>query len=168
MEESLSPVVPSPGRNPGTPWDRSTTRHSEEKPASSALKRCKDVRSQLRNPLRFSDGEAPADVERLLTRQVSHQRDCLLRLWAFDPLRHVGSRFGYKSRGTGGMHFEVESRQTPDPLGAADKDIQAILRHSNISITMNIYLKSTGRSQAHAMDLLGEEFEKQQIGHLSR
>jgi hypothetical protein len=65
------------------------------------------------------------------------------------------------------MHFEVESRQTPDQLGAADKDIQAILRHSNIGITMNIYLKSTGRSQAHAMDL-GEEFEKQQIGHLSR
>src|ERR1700722_4383884 len=60
MEESLSPVVPSTGRNPGTPRDRSTTRHSEAKPAPSALKRYKDARSQLRNPLRFNDGKALA------------------------------------------------------------------------------------------------------------
>jgi integrase len=53
-------------------------------------------------------------------------------------------------------------------LGAADKDIQAILRHSNIGITMNIYVKSIAGSQVDTMDLLGEEFEKQQIGNLSR
>jgi integrase len=48
-------------------------------------------------------------------------------------------------------------------LGVADKDIQAILRHSNIGITMNIYVKSVAESQVDAMDLLGEEFEKQDI-----
>jgi integrase len=48
-------------------------------------------------------------------------------------------------------------------LGVADKDIQAILRHSNIGITMNIYVKSLAGSQVDAMDLLGEEFEKQNI-----
>ena len=48
-------------------------------------------------------------------------------------------------------------------LGVADKDIQAILRHSNIGITMNIYVKSVAESQVDAMDLLGEEFEKQNI-----
>jgi integrase len=47
-------------------------------------------------------------------------------------------------------------------LGVADKDIQAILRHSNIGITMNIYVKSLAESQVDAMDLLGEEFEKQE------
>ena len=46
-------------------------------------------------------------------------------------------------------------------LGVADKDIQAILRHSNIGITMNIYVKSVAESQVDAMDLLGKEFEKQ-------
>jgi integrase len=52
-------------------------------------------------------------------------------------------------------------------LGVADKDIQAILRHSNIGITMNIYVKSVAESQVDAMDLLGEEFEKQnKIGTL--
>jgi len=53
-------------------------------------------------------------------------------------------------------------------LGVADKDIQAILRHSNIGITMNIYVKSVAESQVDAMDLLGEEFEKQQFGKPSQ
>jgi integrase len=48
-------------------------------------------------------------------------------------------------------------------LGVADKDIQAILRHSNIGITMNIYVKSVAESQVDAMDLLGEEFDKQDL-----
>jgi hypothetical protein len=48
-------------------------------------------------------------------------------------------------------------------LGVAGKDIQAILRHSNIGITMNIYVKSVAESQVDAMDLLGEEFEKQRV-----
>jgi integrase len=46
-------------------------------------------------------------------------------------------------------------------LGVADKAIQAILRHSNIGLTMNIYVKSVAESQVNAVDLLGEEFEKQ-------
>ena len=33
----------------------------------------------------------------------------------------------------------------------------------NIGITMNIYVKSVAESQVDAMDLLGEEFEKQNI-----
>jgi len=45
-------------------------------------------------------------------------------------------------------------------LGVADKDIQAILRHSNIGITMNIYVKSLAESQVDAMDLLGAELGK--------
>lgn len=48
-------------------------------------------------------------------------------------------------------------------LGIADKDIQAILRHSNIGITMNIYVKSLAEAQIDAMDLLGAEFDKQSI-----
>lgn len=53
-------------------------------------------------------------------------------------------------------------------LGVADKDIQAILRHSNIGITMNIYVKSVAESQVDAMDLLGEEFDKQDLLENSR
>ena len=39
-------------------------------------------------------------------------------------------------------------------LGVADKEIQAILRHSNVNLTMNIYVKSVGESQVNAMDAL--------------
>jgi integrase len=38
-----------------------------------------------------------------------------------------------------------------------DKTIQAILRHSNIGITQNIYIKSVNESQVSAMDSLSEK-----------
>jgi integrase len=43
-------------------------------------------------------------------------------------------------------------------LGVADKDIQAILRHSNIGLTMNVYVKSVNESQVTALDSLSEKF----------
>jgi hypothetical protein len=48
-------------------------------------------------------------------------------------------------------------------LGVDDKDIQAILRHSNVGITMNIYVKSVSESQVDAMNLLGAELDKKSI-----
>jgi integrase len=44
-------------------------------------------------------------------------------------------------------------------VGVADKDIQAILRHSNIGITQKIYIKSLNEAQVSAMDSLSENFE---------
>jgi hypothetical protein len=38
-----------------------------------------------------------------------------------------------------------------------DKTIQAILRHSNVGLTMNIYVKSLNESQVSAMDALSEK-----------
>jgi integrase len=43
-------------------------------------------------------------------------------------------------------------------LGIADKDIQPILRHSNIGLTMNVYVKSVNESQVNALDALNEKF----------
>ncbi len=40
-----------------------------------------------------------------------------------------------------------------------DKTIQAILRHSNIGITQNIYIKSVTELQVSAMDTLSEKFD---------
>jgi len=45
-------------------------------------------------------------------------------------------------------------------LGIPDKEIQGILRHSNISITQNVYIKTVSESQVSAMDALSEEFSK--------
>ena len=43
-------------------------------------------------------------------------------------------------------------------LGVDAKTIQAIMRHSNIKTTMNIYVKSVDAARIKAMDLLGENF----------
>jgi integrase len=48
-------------------------------------------------------------------------------------------------------------------LGVADKEIQAILRHSNISVTQSCYIKALTESQVSAMDLVGDEFENSSI-----
>ena len=42
-------------------------------------------------------------------------------------------------------------------LGVDDKTIQGILRHSNVGLTMNIYVKSVNESQVTAMDALSEK-----------
>jgi integrase len=42
-------------------------------------------------------------------------------------------------------------------LGVDDKTIQAILRHSNVGLTMNVYVKSVNESQVNAMDALSEK-----------
>jgi integrase len=44
-------------------------------------------------------------------------------------------------------------------LGVDDKTIQAILRHSNVGLTMNIYVKSVNESQVSAMDELSKNLE---------
>ena len=44
-------------------------------------------------------------------------------------------------------------------LRVDDKTIQAILRHSNVGITMNIYVKSVVESQVSAMDALGAKMQ---------
>jgi hypothetical protein len=44
-------------------------------------------------------------------------------------------------------------------LGVEDKEIQAILRRSNIGITQNIYIKSITASQVSAMDVLSATLE---------
>jgi integrase len=43
--------------------------------------------------------------------------------------------------------------------GVDDKTIQAILRHSTIGLTQNVYIKSVNESQTSAMDLLSEKME---------
>src|SRR5215813_3202328 len=48
-------------------------------------------------------------------------------------------------------------------LGVDDKTIQAILRHSSIGLTMNVYVKTVSESQLNAMDALDAELQKKLI-----
>lgn len=47
-------------------------------------------------------------------------------------------------------------------LGIDDKTIQRILRHSNIGVTMNIYVKSVAESQVGAMDALSAKMQSEE------
>jgi integrase len=44
-------------------------------------------------------------------------------------------------------------------VGVPDREIQAILRHSDIRLTQNTYIKSVSKSQVNALDLLSETME---------
>jgi integrase len=71
-------------------------------------------------------------------------------------------------RGTGvdwhGWHgFRRGLATTLHQLGVDDKTIQAILRHSNVGITMNIYVKSVAESQVNAMSVLSSELLNEPI-----
>jgi integrase len=50
-------------------------------------------------------------------------------------------------------------------LGVADKDIQAILRHSTLALTMNIYVKSRNEAQTIALDSLSERMGQTDVIH---
>lgn len=43
-------------------------------------------------------------------------------------------------------------------LGVDDKTIQAILRHSNVGLTMNVYVRTVSESHVIAMDALSTKF----------
>jgi integrase len=52
-------------------------------------------------------------------------------------------------------------------IGIDDKTIQAILRHSNVGLTMNVYVKSVTQSQVNAMDALGTQFTAETCNELA-
>ncbi len=52
-------------------------------------------------------------------------------------------------------------------LRVDDKTIQSILRHSNIGLTQNVYIKHVTESGVTAMDLLGAELKKQTCNDLA-
>jgi integrase len=52
-------------------------------------------------------------------------------------------------------------------LGVDDKTIQAILRHSNVGLTQNVYIKSVTESQVSAMDVLSARLEKETSNNLA-
>jgi integrase len=52
-------------------------------------------------------------------------------------------------------------------LRVDDKTIQAIMRHSNIGLTMNVYVKSVAESGINAMDLIGAELKKPVCNNLA-
>jgi len=65
--------------------------------------------------------------------------------------------FAAKKIGWHGWHaFRRGLATNLHALGVEDKTIQAILRHSTLALTMNVYVKTVGESQTNALDSLAE------------
>jgi integrase len=74
-----------------------------------------------------------------------------------EPEGHVFSRDNSLPRWHGWHAFRRGLATNLHALGVDDKTIQAILRHSNVGLTMNVYVKSVSESQVTAMDALSEK-----------
>jgi integrase len=73
------------------------------------------------------------------------------------PEAHVYERDKSLPRWHGWHAFRRGLATNLHALGIDDKTIQAILRHSNVGLTMNVYVKSVSESQVSAMDTLSEK-----------
>jgi integrase len=73
------------------------------------------------------------------------------------PEAHVYERDSSLPRWHGWHAFRRGLATNLHALGVDDKTIQAILRHSNVGLTMNVYVKSVSESQVSAMDTLSEK-----------
>jgi hypothetical protein len=73
------------------------------------------------------------------------------------PEAHVYQRDNSLPRWNGSHAFRRGLATNPHALGVHDQTSQAILRHSNVGLTMNVCVKSVSESQVTAMDTLSEK-----------
>jgi integrase len=80
--------------------------------------------------------------------------------------RILAPAFALKKIGWHGWHaFRRGLATNLNALGVDPKDIQAILRHSTLALTMNIYVKSVNESQSTALDSLSERMGQTDVIH---
>ncbi len=102
-------------------------------------------------------------ARRIIIPSLSHCAVCQESERNHKPEGHLFLRDDSIPRWHGWHAFRRGLATNLHALGVDDKTIQAILRHSNVGLTMNIYVKSLSESQISAMDLIGEEFENGSI-----
>ncbi len=95
-------------------------------------------------------------VKRAIVPALSLCVVCKKREDEHKPEGHIFERDNSLPRWHGWHAFRRGLATNLHALGVDDKTIQAILRHSNIGITQNIYIKSVNESQINAMDALSE------------
>ncbi len=98
-------------------------------------------------------------VRRVIVPALSRCAVCQKQEEEHKPEGHVYERDNALPQWHGWHAFRRGLATNLHALGVDDKEIQAILRHSNIAITQNIYIKSVSESQSNAMDLLSEKME---------
>jgi integrase len=105
----------------------------------------------------------PLNLDNLVRRVIAPALQvcavCRKREDEHKPEAHLFQRDELLPRWHGWHAFRRGLATNLHTLGVDDKTIQAILRHSNISVTQNIYIKSVNKSQVNAMDTLSENLD---------
>src|SRR5882762_1067030 len=96
-------------------------------------------------------------VKRVIVPALSPCAVCRKQKGEHKPEAHVYERDNSLPLWHGWHAFRRGLATNLHALGVDDKTVQAILRHSNIGITQNIYIKSVSEQQVTAMDSLSEK-----------
>jgi integrase len=96
-------------------------------------------------------------VRRAIVPALSRCAVCRKREDAHKPEAHLFERDNSLPHWHGWHAFRRGLATNLHALRVADKEIQAILRHSSVNLTQNVYIKSVSESQVSAMDALGEK-----------
>jgi len=106
-------------------------------------------------------------VRRVIVPALSRCATCAKREDEHKPDAHLFER-DKSIPGWHGWHaFRRGLATNLHTLGVKDKEIQAILRHSNVGLTMNVYVKSVTEAQVSAMDVLSARLEKETSNNLA-
>jgi integrase len=96
-------------------------------------------------------------VRRVIVPSLSRCTVCKKREDEHTPEGHVYERDKSLPQWHGWHAFRRGLATNLHQLGVDDKTIQAIMRHSNVGLTMNVYVKSVSESQVSAMGPLDRE-----------
>jgi len=104
----------------------------------------------------------PLNLENLVNRVIkpalSRCAVCQKREGEHKPEGHLFERDKSLPQWHGWHAFRRGLATNLHALGVNDKEIQAILRHSNVKLTQNIYIKSVDESRVSAMNTLSQTY----------
>jgi len=113
-------------------------------------------------PIFAAGNGKPLNLDNLVRRDIiptlSICAVCRKRADEHKPEGHIFERDNSLPEWHGWHAFRRDLATNLHALGIADKTIKAILQHSNVGLTMNIYVKSVTDSQVAAMDTLGAPY----------
>jgi len=119
-------------------------------------------------PIFQSEVHSPMDIANLVKRVIAPTLErctvCQKPKTDHKPEAHLFSRDESFPKWHGWHAFRRGLATNLHAAGIDDKTIQSILRHSNVRVTQDAYIKTIPESTVSAMNLIGEEMEN---GHLA-
>jgi integrase len=118
-------------------------------------------------PIFQSEVHTPMDIANLVKRVIAPALErctvCRKPKDEHKPEAHLFSRDESLPRWHGWHAFRRGLATNLHAAGVDDKTIQSILRHSNVRVTQDCYIKTIPTSTVNAMNLIGEEMENGQL-----